>query len=41
VSLLFAGRFVDWLDTKKRLWAIGIWSIELDMLFVVLPHQEL
>jgi ACS family hexuronate transporter-like MFS transporter len=28
VSLLFAGRFVDWLDTKKGfLWAIGIWSI--------------
>ena len=27
VSLLFAGRFVDWLDTKKGfLWAIGIWS---------------
>ncbi|WP_134089140.1 MFS transporter [Olivibacter sp. XZL3] len=27
-SLLFAGRFVDWLDTKKGfLWAIGIWSI--------------
>ena len=28
VSLLFAGRFVDWMDTKKGfLWAIGIWSI--------------
>jgi len=28
VSLLFAGKFVDWLDTKKGfLWAIGIWSI--------------
>ena len=28
ISLLFAGRFVDWLDTKKGfLWAIGIWSI--------------
>jgi len=28
VSLLFAGRFVDWLDTKKGfLWAIGVWSI--------------
>jgi ACS family hexuronate transporter-like MFS transporter len=28
VSLLFAGRFVDWLDTKKGfLCAIGIWSI--------------
>ncbi|MBC7652952.1 MAG: MFS transporter [Oligoflexus sp.] len=27
VSLLFAGRFVDWLDTKKGfLWAIGVWS---------------
>jgi ACS family hexuronate transporter-like MFS transporter len=26
-SLLIAGRFVDWLDTKKGfLWAIGIWS---------------
>ncbi|HPR31252.1 MAG TPA: MFS transporter [Prolixibacteraceae bacterium] len=28
ISLLFAGRFVDWLDTKKGfLWAIGVWSI--------------
>ena len=28
VSLLFAGRFVDWMDTRKGfLWAIGIWSI--------------
>lgn len=28
VSLLFAGRFVDWMDTKKGfLWAIGVWSI--------------
>lgn len=28
ISLLFAGRFVDWLDTKKGfLWAIGIWSV--------------
>jgi ACS family hexuronate transporter-like MFS transporter len=28
VSLLFAGRFVDWLDTKKGfLWAIGVWSV--------------
>ncbi|MGE4586680.1 MAG: MFS transporter [Mangrovibacterium sp.] len=28
VSMLFAGRFVDWLDTKKGyLWAIGIWSV--------------
>jgi ACS family hexuronate transporter-like MFS transporter len=27
-SLLLAGRFVDWLDTKKGfLWAIGIWSV--------------
>lgn len=28
VSLLFAGRFVDWMDTKKGfLWAIGVWSV--------------
>jgi len=28
ISLLMAGRFVDWLDTKKGyMWAIGIWSI--------------
>jgi ACS family hexuronate transporter-like MFS transporter len=28
VSMLFAGRFIDWLDTKKGfLWAIGIWSV--------------
>lgn len=28
ISMLFAGRFVDWLDTKKGfLWAIFIWSI--------------
>lgn len=28
ISLLFAGRFVDILDTKKGfLWAIGIWSL--------------
>lgn len=28
ISMLFAGRFVDWLDTKKGfLWAIAIWSI--------------
>lgn len=28
ISMLFAGRFVDWLDTKKGfLWAIGVWSI--------------
>ncbi len=27
VCLLFAGRFVDWIDTKKGfLWAIGVWS---------------
>ncbi|MCX6120375.1 MAG: MFS transporter [Ignavibacteriales bacterium] len=26
-SMLFAGRFVDWMDTKKGfLWAIGVWS---------------
>ncbi len=28
VGMLFAGRFVDWLDTKKGfLWAIAIWSL--------------
>lgn len=28
VSMLFAGRFIDWMDTRKGfLWAIGIWSI--------------
>jgi len=28
LSMLFAGRFVDWLDTKKGfLWAIGVWSV--------------
>lgn len=28
LSMLFAGRFVDWLDTKKGyLWAIFIWSV--------------
>jgi MFS transporter, ACS family, hexuronate transporter len=28
VAMLFAGRFIDWLDTKKGfLWAIGIWSL--------------
>lgn len=28
VAMLFAGRFVDWLDTKKGyLWSIGIWSV--------------
>lgn len=27
VALLFAGKFVDWMDTKKGyLWSIGIWS---------------
>ncbi|MGA9212464.1 MFS transporter [Kaistella sp.] len=28
VSMFFAGKLVDWLDTKKGfLWAIGIWSV--------------
>ncbi len=28
LCMLFAGRFVDWMDTKKGfLWAIGIWSL--------------
>lgn len=28
LAMLFAGRFVDWLDTKKGfLWAIGVWSV--------------
>jgi ACS family hexuronate transporter-like MFS transporter len=28
LSMLFAGRFVDWMDTKKGfLWAIFVWSI--------------
>jgi ACS family hexuronate transporter-like MFS transporter len=28
LCMLFAGRFVDWLDTKKGfLWAIGVWSV--------------
>jgi ACS family hexuronate transporter-like MFS transporter len=28
VCMLFAGRFVDWMDTRKGfLWAIGIWSV--------------
>jgi ACS family hexuronate transporter-like MFS transporter len=28
ICMLFAGRFVDWLDTKKGfLWAIGVWSV--------------
>jgi MFS transporter, ACS family, hexuronate transporter len=26
--MLFAGRFIDWMDTKKGfLWAIGVWSV--------------
>lgn len=28
IAMLFAGRFVDWMGTKKGfLWAIGVWSI--------------
>ena len=28
ISLLFAGRFIDWIGTKKGfLWAIGVWSL--------------
>ncbi len=28
IGLLVAGRFVDWMDTKKGfLWAIGVWSL--------------
>ncbi|WP_267404140.1 MULTISPECIES: MFS transporter [unclassified Chryseobacterium] len=28
IGMLFAGKFVDWMDTKKGfLWAIGIWSV--------------
>ena len=28
VSMLFAGKFIDWMDTKKGfLWAIGVWSL--------------
>ena len=28
IAMLFAGKFVDWMDTKKGfLWAIGIWSV--------------
>lgn len=28
VSMLFAGRFIDWMGTKKGyLWAIGVWSL--------------
>lgn len=27
-SMIFAGKFVDWMDTKKGfLWAIGVWSL--------------
>ena len=27
ICMLFAGRFVDWMGTKKGfLWAIGVWS---------------
>lgn len=27
ISMLFAGRFIDWMDTKKGfLWAIGVWG---------------
>ena len=26
--MLFAGKFIDWIDTKKGfLWAIGVWSV--------------
>lgn len=28
LAMFFAGKFVDWLDTKKGfLWAIGVWSV--------------
>ncbi|KAF7600003.1 MAG: MFS transporter [Candidatus Dactylopiibacterium carminicum] len=28
ICMLFAGRFVDWIDTRKGfLWAIGVWSL--------------
>lgn len=28
ISMLIAGKFIDWLDTRKGfLWAIGIWSV--------------
>ena len=28
VCMLFAGRFIDWMGTKKGyLWAIGVWSM--------------
>ncbi|VBB43371.1 Major facilitator superfamily MFS_1 [uncultured Paludibacter sp.] len=28
IGLLFAGKFIDWMDTKKGyLWSIGIWSL--------------
>lgn len=30
IASLFAGRFIDWLGTKKGyLWAIFVWSLEL------------
>lgn len=30
ISMLFAGRFVEWMGTKKGfLWAIGVWSANL------------
>ncbi len=28
ISMVFAGRFIDWMDTKKGFqWAIGVWSV--------------
>ena len=28
ICMLFAGRFIDWMGTKKGyLWAIGVWSV--------------
>ena len=28
IGMLFAGRFIDWMDTRKGfVWAIGIWSV--------------
>ena len=28
ISMLFAGRFIDWMGTKKGfLWSIGVWSV--------------
>lgn len=28
LSMLFVGKFIDWIDTKKGfLWAIGVWSV--------------